>query len=133
LLSLVARYPLIVLIGCFAALDGCTADVAKALQQEQQWTVTAYDKGRAQPPRTVRRDSPEGAELLKWAKANPDGWSLAAQDYVPDLLVSSPSFRLTLQSSLAVFGTGSLQYSKSISDEDSRHLRQSLTAKSPSR
>lgn len=121
------------LVCCSAALGGCTVNVAKALGNEQQWTVTAYDHGRVQSSRTVARDSAEGAELLRWAKANPDGWSLALQDYVPDLLVSSPSFRLNLQTSQAVFGIGRLQYSKSISAEDLQRLRHALAADSPPR
>jgi hypothetical protein len=128
-----ARALLMALICCCSGLAGCTADVAKALGQEPQWTVTAYDGGRVKASRTVGRDSAEGAELLKWANANPDGWSFALQDYVPELLVSSPSFRLNLQATLVVFGTGRLQYSKRLSAEDSRRLRQVLTAESPSR
>jgi hypothetical protein len=128
-----AAMRLIALVWCSAALGGCTADVAKALESESQWTVTAYDHGRVQSSRTVARDSAEGAELLRWAKANPDGWRLSLQDYVPDFLVSSPSFRLNLQTSQAVFGSGRLQYSKSIAAEDAQRLRNALAADSPPR
>jgi hypothetical protein len=129
---LVLGRPLVVLIFCCAALSGCKLDVAKPLEQEAQWTVVAYDHGREQPSRTIRRDSTEGGEIIKWAKANPDGWSLALPNYVPELLVFSPSFRLTLQSNLALFGTGRLQYSKSISDAEYQRLRQILTTESSS-
>jgi hypothetical protein len=122
---------LLALACCGGALSGCAANVAKALEQESQWRITAYDNGRVESSRTVPRDSAEGAELLKWAKANHEGWSLSLQDYAPGLLISSPSFRLNLQTSLAVFGTGRLQYSKSISDEDLQRLRQALTAEAP--
>lgn len=122
------RRSLIALICCCAALSGCTVDLTEALEHDTQWTVIAYDNGRAQPSRTVARESQQGAELLKWAKANPDGWSLALADYVPGLLVFTPSFRLCLQPSLAVFGTGRLQYSKPISEAEYRRLRQILAA-----
>jgi hypothetical protein len=128
----IVRCPLIALICCCAALSGCRVDVAETLEQEKQWTVIAYDNGRAEPSRTVARDSPQAAELLKWAKAIPEGWNLALPDYVPGLLVFSPSFRLNLQSSLAVYSTGRLQYSKSISEAEYRRLRQVLAAESPS-
>jgi hypothetical protein len=127
------RRAIVVLIFCCGALSGCTQDVAKPLEQEAQWSVVVYDHGREQPSRTIRRDSPEGAELIKWAKANPDGWGLALPDYVPELLVFSPSFRLAFQSNLALFGTGWLQYSKSISEADYQRLRQVLGAEPSSR
>lgn len=122
------RRSLIGVICCCAGLSGCTVDVAKALEQDKQWAVIAYDNGHAQPQRTVARDSPQGAELVKWAKANGDGWSVAIADYVPGVLVFTPSFRLNLQSSLAAFSAGGLQYSKTLSEADYRRLRQILGA-----
>jgi hypothetical protein len=63
--SSMLRRAIAVLIFCSAILSGCTQDVAKRLEQEARWSVVVYEHGREQPSRTIRRDSPEGAELIK--------------------------------------------------------------------
>jgi hypothetical protein len=113
-------------------LSGCTEDVAQAIEQDESWTLHIYNNGGVQATKLVGPGT-ERNELLKWAGDNANGWSLAMQDFVPCLLISGNSFRLNFLPTVAVFSSGPLQYSKSISGEEYQHLRQVLAPKSSGR
>jgi hypothetical protein len=122
------KLALTLLLGiCCGVLSACRVDVAEALKQEQTLNIKIYDNGRVQSTSVIEQGT-KREELLKWAEANPDGWSLAVADYVPDLLVYDKNVHLNIRPSFAVFRSGWLQYSKDVSDTDYQHLRQVLAA-----
>jgi hypothetical protein len=111
---------------CSAALCGCKVDLPHKLTLDDTWTITTYQQGRANEPKSVRKGSLEQKRLLAWAGDNVNGWSLAFATFSPDLLVTGPSFRLNVRGSFVVFGSGLLQYSKEISQSDYQRLRDAL-------
>lgn len=117
-----------VICGCLLALSACRPNIVGTLEGDRgPWTIETYDNGHLVHSETLDGSSRRRTEIINWVKANSDGWGLSFSDYAPGTILFGTSFKLNIRPGFVAFGSGHLQYDRTLSSAQGQALHELLT------